>query len=366
LSGCGCESSVDAKKLSPDGEQHSSNWHLKKVMGPFQLHRQFKPIGAASILLLVFFLVVAKPARSQTTDSSNHPSWEKDMAEAQHDILAQRLPAAEEKLSEALQLAKTFPPDDRRRVKTLHQLADVYHSEGKDALAEPLLKEELTINQRTFGPADLHVASSLDALAGVLSSQGKYLESEALYRKALGIKEQVLGPNHPSIVRTLESLAAVEAEAGKYSEAEQLYQEAIQSEIQFFGPLHPGIAVPMDDLAALEMEQAKYDSAETLYEKALKIREQVYGEDHPRVANSLENLAQLYVTEGRYDQAAPLLERALATPKPDFVANGRKKMYIMGLLRSLPNGLMVLASLLAGSSAAISHKEATALAAKKQ
>ncbi len=54
------------------------------------------------------------------------------------------------------------------------------------------------------------------------------------------------------------------------------------------------------------------------------------------------------------------------SPEPDFGAIGRKKMYIMGLLRSLPNGLMVLASLLAGSSAAISHKEATALAAKKQ
>ena len=51
--------------------------------------------------------------------------------------------------------------------------------------------------------------------------------------------------------------------------------------------------------------------------------------------------------------------------KPDFGANGPKKMYIMGLLRSLPNGLMILASLLAGGSAAISHKEATARAGKK-
>jgi len=35
-------------------------------------------------------------------------------------------------------------------------------------------------------------------------------------------------------------------------------------------------------------------------------------------------------------------------PKPDFGAHGWKKMYIMRLLRSLPNGFIVLASLLAG------------------
>ena len=97
-------------------------------------------------LLVVPLLLAAKAAPSQGPSVA---TGDQDMNATQQDLRAGRLAAAEGKLNEALQLAEAFPPDDRRRVSVLHQLADVYHLEGKDESAEDLLEEELEIGGST-------------------------------------------------------------------------------------------------------------------------------------------------------------------------------------------------------------------------
>ena len=77
-------------------------------MGIIQLQRRLKVIGATSSLL-VPLLVIAKPARSQTPSLPSQASWEQDISAAQWDVQAGRLPEAEQKFTEVLRIAKTFP-----------------------------------------------------------------------------------------------------------------------------------------------------------------------------------------------------------------------------------------------------------------
>jgi tetratricopeptide (TPR) repeat protein len=93
----------------------------------------------------------------------------------------------------------------------------------RNDFATPLGKIEYEILQTTYQnlkPEDpkqqefldlLHGLTSLNNLANLYKSQGKYEVAEPLYQQALKICEQVLGENHPNtliVKKNLESLPA--------------------------------------------------------------------------------------------------------------------------------------------------------------
>ena len=81
---------------------------------------------------------------------------------------------------------------------SLNNLADLYHTQGRYAEAEPLYQRALAIREQALGPDHPDVALSLNNLAALYRAQGRYAEAEPLYQRALAIGEKTLGRDHPT------------------------------------------------------------------------------------------------------------------------------------------------------------------------
>jgi tetratricopeptide (TPR) repeat protein len=224
-----------------------------------------------------------------------------------------RYAEAEPLLKKALELCSSLLGQDHPDVATsLNNLAELYESQGRYSEAEPLHVRSLLILEQQLGQNHSDVALSLNNLAGLYKAQGRYSEAEPLYVRSLSIWEQQLGQDHPNVATSLNNLAGLYEAQGRYSEAEPLYIRSLSIREQRLGQDHPSVAQSLNNLAALYTSQDRYSDAEPLYVRSLSIREQQLGKDHPDVARSLNNLAGLYDAQGRYSEAEPLHERSLS------------------------------------------------------
>ena len=222
---------------------------------------------------------------------------------------AKAIPVAEE----ALRAAETsFGLSDSRVGTAAHNLAVLYHMQGKSEEAEKLLGRALKVRQAALGTEHLDVSITLSALADLYEGQSRYGEAEALYRRALEDLEKGLGPRNTRTANLLSSLGALYYNQGKYSEAESSLRRAGAIHEEKLGPDHPDVATALNDLAVVLRALNRYAEAESLHRRALSIRENRLGADHPDVATSLNNIVILYEDQGRYREAVSLQQRALA------------------------------------------------------
>jgi len=89
----------------------------------------------------------------------------------------------------ALEIAKENTSPNHPDVATsLNNLANLYHDQGKFALAEPLYKRSLAIHEKALGPDHPHVATGLNNLAGLYRATDREAEAEKLEKRAAAIK----------------------------------------------------------------------------------------------------------------------------------------------------------------------------------
>ena len=89
------------------------------------------------------------------------------------------------------------------------------HDTGRHAVAEPLIRRALAIDEQSYGPDHPEVAIPLSNLAALFYRTNRLAEAEPLMRRALAIFEASLGPDHPSTGTVRDNLAALEAAVGK-------------------------------------------------------------------------------------------------------------------------------------------------------
>ncbi|MCI0490795.1 MAG: tetratricopeptide repeat protein, partial [Blastocatellia bacterium] len=207
---------------------------------------------------------------------------------------------------------KALGPDHPSVATSLNNLSSLYESKGDYAKAEPLYQRVLAIREKALGPEHPDVARSLNNIAGLYDTKGDYAKAEPLYKRALAIREKALGPEHPDVARSLNNIAGLYRTKGDYAKAEPLYERALAIVEKALGQNHPDVAISLDNLASLYEAKGDFAKAKPLYQRALVILEKVLGPNHPDVAISLDNLAGLYDTMGDYAQAEPLHQRALA------------------------------------------------------
>ena len=147
--------------------------------------------------------------------STQPPSWEMHNTAGQEAYEQGRYTDAEKAWLAALKEAESFAPEAPRLALSLNNLANVYHSQGKYAEAEPLYKRALAIVEKAFGQEHPNVATSLNNLGGVYVAQGKYAEADPLFKRALAIQENALGPEHPYVPVTLENYAKLLRHMGR-------------------------------------------------------------------------------------------------------------------------------------------------------
>lgn len=126
---------------------------------------------------------------------------------------------AEEWLRRALGEAESFPKDDSRLPKALHNLAMLLSSEGKLSEAEELIRRALAIREEVSGKESEEVAVSLNNLAILLYEQHRYAEAEDALRRVLSIDARILPNDHKERRLSLDNYARVLRKLNKYQEA---------------------------------------------------------------------------------------------------------------------------------------------------
>ena len=206
----------------------------------------------------------------------------------------------------------SYGPDHPQVAGCLNNLALLLSATNRHSEAEPLYRRALSIFESSYGPSHPAVATDLNNLANLLYATNRHSEAEPLYRRALSIDELSYGPDHPVVATGLNNLAELLSVTNRLSEAEPLFRRALSIFESSYGPSHPEVATGLNNLAELLRATNRLSEAEPLYRRALMIKESSYGPSHPAVATGLNNLANLLYATNRHSEAEPLYRRALS------------------------------------------------------
>ena len=184
--------------------------------------------------------------------------------------------------------------------------------------AEPLMRQAIQIGEEHYGAEHSEVAIGLKNLASLLESTNRLEEAEPLMRRALAINETSFGAEHPEVAIGLNNLASLLHATNRLEEAEPLMRRALAVDEHSYGTEHPNVARSLLNLAQLLRSTNRLQEAEPLMRRALAIDEQSYGTEHPNVARDLNNLAQLLQATNRLEEAEPLMRRALSIDESSY------------------------------------------------
>ncbi|MBI3610609.1 MAG: tetratricopeptide repeat protein [Nitrospirae bacterium] len=191
-------------------------------------------------------------------------------------------------------------------------LAELYSGQGKQTEAETLYLDAIKIWQSNPESNPHNMAIALHNLALHYSTQKRYGEAEPLYHAAIAIMEKSLGPGNPEVATGLRNLAVLYRNQGRYTEAEMFFQRSLEIRKKALGSDHPAIASSLLDLADLYRDQARFTEAEPLYQQSLDIWEKALGREHLFVAESLGSYADLLRKMKRDAEAEKIEARAKA------------------------------------------------------
>ena len=122
---------------------------------------------------------------------------------------------------------------------TAGSLAVALQNLGKEAEAEPVLRNTLAIQQRVLGKGHFRTLDTAYILAALLVNTGKCDEAVELSRGALAQATRTLGPDHPLSLRVAYSLAAALGEQGQATEAVALLTVTLAAQQRVLGPGRP-------------------------------------------------------------------------------------------------------------------------------
>jgi tetratricopeptide (TPR) repeat protein len=111
-------------------------------------------------------------------------------------------------------IERTFE-GDRWEERLKFKMDDVPAPEAATPVPPRLMEDRL-------GREDSNTATSIHNLAMLYRSQGRNEEAELLLQRALEIRERVLGPEHPDTADSLNNLAELYRAQGRFEEAERL------------------------------------------------------------------------------------------------------------------------------------------------
>jgi len=128
-------------------------------------------------------------------------------------------------LAQLKKAKEDFGPEDPHVVRPMRNLAMLYHLQGKDTAAEPLLHRSLAIMERA-APETIEISAILEQLADVCHAQGRYEATELILLRSLAIRERALGPDHPQVTPLLEQIALLYRKVGRTREARVFEERA--------------------------------------------------------------------------------------------------------------------------------------------
>jgi tetratricopeptide (TPR) repeat protein len=181
---------------------------------------------------------------------------------------------------------------------TLIELARVMTDTGRDADAEPLIRESLAIRRHVFGDENRETAVSKAELGRLLMRRGDLAAAEPLLRENVATTVHVLGPDHPNSAAAKTTLAQLLLIQGDLTGAEALIRESVDVNRRVFGPEGIEYAQALNTLGIAVEWRGDLRQAKGHFEHALLIARPRLGETHPRVQMYAVNLARVRIAQG--------------------------------------------------------------------
>lgn len=132
--------------------------------------------------------------------------------------------AAEKHYKGAVDLAKQNGPENSNFIFAAGDLARLYSVEKRDAEAETLFRQRLSIAEKLWINNPKSLIFVYDDLAIFYLLRDRYDDARPLYLKSLKLREQAFGVNAPEVAQGLELYAALLK--AKHHEQEALEMEA--------------------------------------------------------------------------------------------------------------------------------------------
>jgi tetratricopeptide (TPR) repeat protein len=133
-----------------------------------------------------------------------------------------RVPEAERELREALREAERPGAARMLVARSLEELADFYHRQGRPTEAEPLYLRSIAAWEEVLGPRQPRVGIPVHNLAVLYLAECRVEEALPLIARVADLWEAALGPSHPDRVTALETEATLLRRCGRGDEASRL------------------------------------------------------------------------------------------------------------------------------------------------
>jgi CHAT domain-containing protein len=220
-------------------------------------------------------------------------------------------------------------PTDPAVADVLFQIAELDENTMRFTEEEPVLKEELAIEERhaagkaATDAASLRVAQGLDQIANFeINRFGRYDLAEQYSERSLAIREKGLPADDALIGESLLGLAEVYQNENRLAEAEPLLKRAAAIKEKKYGADSKEVAIVLNILASVYDGLDRGAEERTTLLRMLAIDRKVFGDDDPDTATAHAKIGDLDRREGHFDDAAAQLSQARAvTDKGDQRGN---------------------------------------------
>lgn len=223
-----------------------------------------------------------------------------------------RYPDAQVQLLRALEIRRRLGVPAPELAATLGEYGVTLFRLGRYPEARQIFEEALALQRDTVGPEHPDLAGSLNRIGNTFYAQGHYQEALSYLRQGLALREAALGPVHRLVADSLVNLGNTLDRLGRYEEAIASYRRAYAIQVQVFGPVHPDLAMSLDNTGSVYANQRRWKEAESFHRQALEMRMKTVGRENPRTALTLHNLGNVCNLQGRYEEALLFLLEALA------------------------------------------------------
>lgn len=132
-------------------------------------------------------------------NSRQDNSWREHIELAKQFVTLRDLERAEVNALKALELAESFPTDDRRQGISLELLSEILFLKKRYAFCAPFLIRLLEMYKRCLGPMHSDTGTIMHNIAMLYHDWGKHLDADKYYLDAIRVKSQSLGKDHADV-----------------------------------------------------------------------------------------------------------------------------------------------------------------------
>lgn len=202
------------------------------------------------------------------------------------------VPGAEASYGEALEIASkaSLAPAEIALVRT--QLATLLDFSQREAEAIPLYEQAINEYEALVPPEEDTAAQLRNNLAMIYKSLGKYALAEQHYLRALETLEAKRGRDTEEVASVYNNLGSLYYTAGFPDQAKEMFTEALQIRSRLLGPNHRDVAQSHCNLATASHELGDNQAAIENYEQSLRILEQHLADE----AGSYEAISLDYIS----------------------------------------------------------------------